>query len=383
MQLSLSDLGGAAALRRWGHTAVALSGGRVAVFGGFGASTAGGSSLKRLDDVVLVDAVGGGVVEATRGSDACPAARERHAAAASSDGAGMVVFGGRASPEKPFGDAWSCRVDGRVARWSPVAAEGEAPAARWSHALLRLPGDGADAFLAIGGRDASGPLPGDAHVLELELSGGDARGAWSRVDGARGPLLAPTCCGATRDGQILVFGGGGGADARRLDAAARAWAEAPVACDAAALRALRRTAHATAPTDADGQLLVVGGVPQADPSVDGVVWSSGPSSRDPPPPTPDVADATLLGFDADGTLTVLATAPIDAETRYPVHAAAAAAAGRTLVLGGGVPCFAFGPVFGASFAVDFAVDREPPPAPPPPPPATSDPPGSAADLHGG
>ena len=123
----------------------------------------------------------------------------------------------------------------------------------------------------------------------------------------------------------------------------------------------------------------MGGVPQADPSVDGVVWSSGPSSRDPPPPTPDVADATLLGFDADGTLTVLATAPIDAETRYPVHAAAAAAAGRTLVLGGGVPCFAFGPVFGAS----FAVDREPPPAPPPPPPATSDPPGSAADLHGG
>ena len=145
-----------ARLQRWGHIAVPLSSTRVAIHGGYGRD---GKKLRRLDDVVIVS--GDGTVAPTVSSTPGPKARERHGAAAV-DG-GFVIHGGRAGGA--FGDAW--RWDDGV--WTELRCEGSAPAPRWSHGFVALPGD---ACLACGGRGDAGDLD-DAYVLDLRTQ------AWS------------------------------------------------------------------------------------------------------------------------------------------------------------------------------------------------------------
>ena len=330
MKVALGGLGAAAddaRLQRWGHSAVRV-GARVAVFGGYG-----GAKPKRCGDVLLVDA-SGAVEEAALAADAAaPAAREQHAAAGWRDG--FVAFGGRADPAKPFRDAWTCAVAGDTCAWTAVDAAGDAPPARWAHALLPLPGG--DAFLVVGGRDAVGALEGDAWSLMLDGAG---TGTWAPVACENGPVHAPACCGATRDGAILVFGGGGGVAARTLEGGA--WRA--VACDDAAAEQLERDGGAVAATGADGELLLVGGAPRAHAEP---CRAPGPT----PAPRPELADAAVLRFDGE-TVALAAAATVDGDGRYPVDAAAAELGDGVLVLGGGVP-YLFGPVFGASFAVRF------------------------------
>ena len=65
----------------------------------------------------------------------------------------------------------------------------------------------------------------------------------------------------------------------------------------------------------------------------------------------DLGACAALRVAGDRVSSARAAAAPDLAACYPVHAAAAALGDRVLVVGGGVPCLAFGPVFGGSFFV--------------------------------
>ena len=284
-----------ARLQRWGHIAVPLSSNRVAIHGGYGRD---GKKLRRLDDVVIVSS--DGTVAPTVSSTPRPKARERHGAAAV-DG-GFVIHGGRAGGA--FGDAW--RWDDGV--WTELRCEGSAPAPRWSHGFVALPGD---AFLVCGGRGDAGDLE-DAHVLVMGTR------TWSRVAAPAFPV-AFAC--STADGQTIAFGGGRAA--RFADAA---WSE--LALDDAAAAATRRLAACACATARPGELVVAGGVPADAGEVGGVA-------------------VLRIGEDVK----CVADAPLDLARAYPIHAAAAFSGDGVVIFGGGVPCLSFAPVFGDSVRV--------------------------------
>ena len=285
-----------ARLQRWGHIAVPLSSNRVAIHGGYGRD---GKKLRRLDDVVIVSS--DGAVAPAASSTPRPKARERHGAAAL-DG-GFVVHGGRAGGA--FGDVWRWH-DGV---WTELRCEGSPPAPRWSHGFVALPGD---ALLVTGGRDDTGDLDDDAHVLDL------ATQTWSR---AAAPAFPVAFAVSTSDGCVVAFGGGRAA--RFTDAA---WSE--LALDDAAAAASRRLAACVCATARPGELVVAGGVPADEGEVGGV--------------------AVLRIGDA---VSCVAEAPLDLARAYPVHAAAASSGDGVVIFGGGVPCLSFTPVFGDSVRV--------------------------------
>ena len=282
-------------LQRWGHVAIPLSSTRVAIHGGYGRD---GKKLRRLDDVVIVSS--NGVITPAASSTPRPKARERHGAAAVQGG--FVIHGGRAGGA--FGDAW--RWDDGV--WTELRCEGSAPAPRWSHGFVALPGD---AFLVCGGRGDAGDLE-DAHVLVMGTR------TWSRVAAPAFPV-AFAC--STADGQTIAFGGGRAA--RFADAA---WSE--LALDDAAAAATRRLAACACATARPGELVVAGGVPADAGEVGGVA-------------------VLRIGEDVK----CVADAPLDLARAYPIHAAAAFSGDGVVIFGGGVPCLSFAPVFGDSVRV--------------------------------
>ena len=282
-------------LQRWGHVATPLSSNRIAIHGGYGRD---GKKLRRLDDVVIVRS--DGTVAPTVSSTPRPKARERHGAAAVEGG--FVIHGGRAGGA--FGDVW--RWDDGV--WTELRCEGSAPAPRWSHGFVALPGD---AFLVCGGRGDAGDLE-DAHVLVMGTR------TWSRVAAPAFPV-AFAC--STADGQTIAFGGGRAA--RFADAA---WSE--LALDDAAAAATRRLAACACATARPGELVVAGGVPADAGEVGGVA-------------------VLRIGEDVK----CVADAPLDLARAYPIHAAAAFSGDGVVIFGGGVPCLSFAPVFGDSVRV--------------------------------
>ena len=282
-------------VQRWGHVAIPLSSTRVAIHGGYGRD---GKKLRRLDDEVIVSS--DGTVAPAASSTPRPKARERHGAAAV-DG-GFVIHGGRAGGA--FGDAW--RWDDGV--WTELRCEGSAPAPRWSHGFVALPGE---AFLVTGGQSDAGDLD-DAHVLDL------ATQTWSRV---AAPAFPVAFAGSTSDGCVVAFGGGRAA--RFADAE---WSD--LALDDAAAAASRRLAACACATARPGELVVAGGVPADEGEVGGV--------------------ALLRISDA---VSCISEAPLDVARAYPVHAAAAFSGDGVVIFGGGVPCLSFAPVFGDSVRV--------------------------------
>ena len=285
-----------ARLQRWGHVAIPLRSTRVAIHGGYGRD---GKKLRRLDDVVIVSS--DGAVAPTVSSTPRPKARERHGAAAVEGG--FVIHGGRAGGA--FGDVWRWHDD----VWTELRCEGSAPAPRWSHGFVALPGD---ACLACGGRGDAGDLD-DAHVLDL------AACTWSRV---APPAFPVAFAGSTSDGCVVAFGGG---RAARFTADAE-WSE--LALDDAAAAASRRLAACACATARPGELVVAGGVPADEGEVGGVA-------------------VLRVGEDVK----CVADAPLDLARAYPVHAAAAFSGDGVVIFGGGVPCLSFAPVFGDSVRV--------------------------------
>ena len=281
----------------------------MVVFGGYGLAEPGGAT-RRLECVVTFRYAGGvrGAARRLQPSqdESWPAARERHAACAASRGRVLVCFG-RASPARPFDDAWVLSVVATTTRaadddvsleWRRLAVSGESPAARWSHTLTALEGDH---FCLAGGRNASGPLSDGAWVLSL------ARSTWSRVP-APSERPAPAvyahaaCAHSGRQEQIVLFGGVPAAGAWRLesrddssvDGDALRWRAPPSDEQPTASRRLALCAISLA-----AGVLLVGGVHVV--AGGGADWRRAGETRPEPEPDPDDCGAATL-LDADGTV---------------------------------------------------------------------------------
>lgn len=143
-------------LRRWGHDSCLLEDGdELFVVGG-----AGGINHARLNDVVRIHTKTLGIHTIEAGGKA-PSARMYHSCTAWNGG--ILVFGGRFGPQKPFNDLYlfhRCKDS-----WEKLDTKGTPPSPRWRHTATLTP-DGAN-LLVIGGRDNSGSVTDVAHVLDL------------------------------------------------------------------------------------------------------------------------------------------------------------------------------------------------------------------------
>lgn len=199
---------------------------------------------------------------------------------------------GRASPREALGDAWILSNDGA---WSEVVAEGVPPRPRWSHTATSV----GSKVVVAGGRDDAGYVD-DVYVL--------ANRVWCRIRGKM-PVF---CHAAVASGdEVLVLGGVAPED------------EAPDALRWLPMRG--RFAH-SAVVDDEANVLVVGGV------------------------------SKKRGSSCDSVVRIVAGEMEERgrglldESLLPVHAALVdVRPGLVLVVGGGVPCFAFGPISSPSF----------------------------------
>jgi len=136
-----------------------------------------------------------------KGDGQIPARRGGHAAAASSDGKRMVLFGGADREPTPFNDVYALHL--RDVRWEKLKTE-DAPSVRSGHAAAMLQIEGCDHLFVFGGQDyKKGEYSNDLHVLNMTTL------RWSQVEAAAGSVPAPrtshSCVGlGTR---LFVFGG--------------------------------------------------------------------------------------------------------------------------------------------------------------------------------
>ena len=349
-------------LQRWGHSLCRVNDddddgeGAEAdrptfwVFGGYGYKGPGRpvGRLNSLLELQIDPSTGAPVVAACENGDATapPDAREQHGAAAlrlqREESTTLIVFGGRASPVKPFGDLW--RFD-RAGGWRPILdARGRAPCPRWGHSMTAV---GSRRVVVYGGRDAQGVFGGRLHVLAEE---GGGAWAWSEAvvaDHVLPPLFLHTASwmpgGEAGDdgGRLLLFGGMKDLSGRSVQSGGVLLSlTTDGSCSGVTpVAGAGRYAHAAAVVG--GAVWVTGGM-TADASTTGV---DDESQQPQPPPVLRVDGAT-------GAVTVVdavGLAPGLARPTLVHHAVASCArAGEPPFLvcfGGGVQTFAFSPVF--------------------------------------
>lgn len=364
-------------LQRWGHSLSRVDGGKDGtavtawLFGGYGYAGAGrpAGRLNSLLELWLDPSASALAVEQIDDGGAgplgVPGAREQHGAAVLFGLRGyeqqptLVVFGGRASPIKPFGDLW--RFDRGQGWASVVVAGGRPPCPRWAHSMTALPshggqGQGRARVVVYGGRDAEGVFGGRLHVLSLATGDAEQEEQWSWSEIAL-PSLPPlflhtgSCLGESSGARLLLFGGmtdltgrsvhGGGAIVS-LEEGEEEESSTPVARDVGG-----RYAHAAAEMGG-GEVWITGGIPAEPPPLSS---SSSSSSK----PLLPVLRFQIDGGGAEGTVVVArkedaSLVPRLAKPALLHHATVPYAisegqAPRLLSVGGGVQTFAFSPVF--------------------------------------
>lgn len=217
-------------------------------------------------------------------------ARERHAAAALADN--MVVCFGRKSPREALSDVWLLSRG----NWREISG---GPRPRWSHTLTPV----GDSYVLVGGRDQHGFVP-DTWVLSATYS-------WSRLDDSRIEVFAHAAV-QTESDSVLVLGGVQG-ETMGVERAKLGGRLAPSAVS----------------IDED-KLLIVGGISRGD------------------------EDGIAIFRRRDHFQQAFKLAPFTSrrETVLPVHAAAVRLRSDLfLILGGGVPSFAFPPIFSTTFGI--------------------------------
>mmetsp|Transcript_24236 Transcript_24236/g.75785 ORF Transcript_24236/g.75785 Transcript_24236/m.75785 type:complete len:296 (+) Transcript_24236:382-1269(+) len=230
----------------------------------------------------------------------------------------MIVSFGRASPREALGDVWLL-ADGV---WRELETTGERPRPRWSHTMTASD----SSFVVVGGRDLDGAVS-DLFVLSSTY-------AWSRLEPTV-EVFAHAAVATTRG--VLVLGG--------LEA------DRPFVCERGRVRRCHlpfsRFAHSAVALD-DDEALVLGGVDMSD-------------ARDSPPSTDVLClDRFRLADDLQRLDSATLLPPPDA-TLLPVHAAAVRLdPDLILLLGGGLQCFAFAPIFSLSFALRLGGDAATP-----------------------
>ena len=303
-------------LRRRGHSAsvVSRSAARwvALLFGGYG-------GRMRLDDLMEVVIEEKGffqaetlplfVARAARvdpNEGPRPCGREKHASAHTLDGALFVCFG-RRSPRDALGDAWLFSNN----EWTKVEAAGQWPRGRWSHTATAI----GSRVVVVGGRDHIGPLSDSLYVLESGIG-------WTSHDCE--PLDAHVAVYDEYIGRLVVFGGTSG---ERREG--KVYLEENLSMKLCPLLE-RDRGSAAARLDRDHTLVV--GTFSCGHGVDA---------------TPKRNDLNVSFFDDKNARTWPRVYYSSKISPFPIHAQALHLDdGLVLLLGGGAPCFAFGPVFG-------------------------------------
>ncbi|ETV97155.1 hypothetical protein, variant [Aphanomyces invadans] len=306
---------------RAGHTAVVGPQRKLCIVGGQGPTA---TNTTRQGDLILYDM-------ATQVQSApIPlnmAARMYHAAVYSPTLNRMLVFGGRASPTKPFGDLWAIDVDHGHADF--VQTQGPAPSSRWSHTCSWVDGK----LVVVGGRDAT-TVFSDVFALSFDTTPPTWHALASCADGARRFRHSAVSIGHS----IYLFGGWQGLDTHAqlslnsVDSLNTATGEWMQSATTGAIPPARASAAACV---VDGQhVLLLGGTSPTAPCHDQVFsldlskmkWKQWPSLP---------SDALLVNH----------TMSYD-DVSKTVHA-----------VGGSCQCFGFGAVYSPAFALQVETSR--------------------------
>jgi tRNA wybutosine-synthesizing protein 3 len=217
-------------LRRWGHSISEVEAGVYWMFGGWCEKPAGrqndlveiklkveAPSLSLSLQVLTPSSLPSSDEDAVIVNVDAPEAREKHAAVAFSSShpshcrSTLLVFGGRASPHRAFGDLWTYK---RGEGWRELTPSGTAPSPRWSHSMTLL--RHRNAIVVYGGRDGRTVLGGTLHVLSPLK---DGTWTWSEMALSMPaymvdlpPIFAHTATamggkGEGEEGRLFVWGG--------------------------------------------------------------------------------------------------------------------------------------------------------------------------------
>lgn len=208
MALRGSDIGGKSSHTLFGHTATAIGGGKIVLFGGAVLDTSTG--LLVLSAAAHVFSVREEAWAPLRDVGAAPSPRLAHAAACTSNGR-ILLHGGSlpdsgSKPGRLYSELYCLDVDGRDARWSAVSPAGRGPGARYGHTLAFSQPH----LVLFGGKGPRGELA-DLWVLDLE----SLPLSWSEVRPERGAHWpSPRAYHAAvvtdegrHQGEMFVFGG--------------------------------------------------------------------------------------------------------------------------------------------------------------------------------
>lgn len=118
----------------------------------------------------------------------------------------VAIYGGRASPSKPFGDLllyYPLNADALFMK--PTDIRGQSPAPRWGHTFTALSGNDGLMAVLVGGRNETTTF-GSLHILTLIESNSDANHFhWASLDLGLPPRFHHTT--VTVDDSVFVFGG--------------------------------------------------------------------------------------------------------------------------------------------------------------------------------
>lgn len=196
-----------------------------------------------------------------------PAAREDHTWTVGEDGRIAYLFGGR-DGGKVFDDLWAFDLGAQT--WTRVAIRGDAPASRFGHEGVWIPGRG----LAVWAGQAGSTFFDDLWLYD------PGRGSWQLLPaGGQAPVARyGSCSGVGPDGRLWIShgfteDGTRFADTRAYDFVARAWTdETPPG-----LGPFERCLHACWWTS-DGRLALLGGQTTGVPAL-GDLWFLTPGSN--------------------------------------------------------------------------------------------------------
>ena len=119
----------------------------------------------------------------------------------------VAIWGGRASPTKPFGDLLLYEPTIRTDSFTtPIHVKGDIPEARWGHTLTALSGQHGQLALLIGGRTEYASLA-SSYVLSLvDGENGKRHFLWTKLDLSIPQQFHHTTL-VTENDLIIVFGG--------------------------------------------------------------------------------------------------------------------------------------------------------------------------------
>eukprot|EP00760_Papus_ankaliazontas_P021906 PhM_4_TR18762/c0_g1_i1/m.4318/K15451/PPM2, LCMT2, TYW4; tRNA wybutosine-synthesizing protein 4 len=186
--------------KAYGHTACAVDGGKVLLFGGH-------LNERRTSDVYVYDVNTECEVKVTT-TGPTPAPRVHHSMAALSDDC-VVVFGGRAAPDRPMGDTHL--LNHKTWVWTTMVPSSTAtsPAPRFRHASVSVPGVGVVVF---GGTltARTGECLDDVWVLQPhDISTGWVKKSTQAFEGGAVPCPRHSCAAVYIPEQhaIVIHGG--------------------------------------------------------------------------------------------------------------------------------------------------------------------------------